>query len=117
MSNPVSAPKASFARNNDFFVYKRIRDVAEFTEASSLGAVLTLCGGAIMFLLFILELVAYLTVTARQELVLAPHSAEPVRKRSPLCHQRVLPRPFLVVHRSRFLSTSLSRLYAASSSR
>ena len=37
MSGAVVAPKASFARNNDFFVYKRIRDVAEFTEASSVG--------------------------------------------------------------------------------
>lgn len=80
MSGPISAaPRSSFARNNDFFFYKRFRDVAEFTEASSLGAALTLCGTATMFILFVLELVAYLTVTAHQELVLAPHSSEPVR--------------------------------------
>lgn len=80
MSGPISAaPKSTFARNNDFFFYKRFRDVTEFTEASSLGAALTLCGTATMFILFILELVAYLTVSAHQELVLAPHSSEPVR--------------------------------------
>ena len=80
MSGAISAGRqSSFARNNDFFFYKRFRDVAEFTDASSLGAFLSLCGGATMAILFVLELVAFLTVSARQELVLAPHSADPVR--------------------------------------
>lgn len=84
MSGAISAGRqSSFARNNDFFFYKRFRDVAEFTDASSLGAFLSLCGGATMAILFVLELVAFLTVSARQELVLAPHSSDPVRYGTP----------------------------------
>jgi hypothetical protein len=80
MSGAIRPPASasSFARANDFFFYKRLKDVAEFTEASSLGASLTLCGMATIVLLFIMELVAFLTVSVHQELVLAPHSTEPI---------------------------------------
>lgn len=80
MSGAIRPPAASssFARSNDFFFYKRLKDVAEFTEASSLGASLTLCGMVTIAFLFLMELVAFVTVTARQELVLAPHSTDPI---------------------------------------
>jgi hypothetical protein len=80
MSGAIRAPpsSSSFARANDFFFYKRLKDVAEFTEATSLGASLTLCGVVTIALLFLMELVAFLTVSARQELILAPHSSDPI---------------------------------------
>ena len=71
----------SFARSFDTFVYKRIKDTvaAEFTDASRLGASISLCGGLVMVVLFVLELLAYLTVQSRSDVVMAPASSEPVR--------------------------------------
>ena len=51
----------------------------EFTDASKLGAWLSLCGGLLMAVLFVLELVAFLAVTSRSDVIMAPASDESVR--------------------------------------
>ena len=61
-SNGGTSSSLSFARSFDAFAYKRLKDIIDFTEASTLGAILTIIGTFFISFLFIAELLAYLTV-------------------------------------------------------
>lgn len=68
-----------FARAFDLFQIKRLVDVDELTRASTLGAVLSVCGGLLLLMLFVFETVAFLTPTLSQEISLIGASSAPLR--------------------------------------
>lgn len=74
------APK-SFASRFDGWSYKRVKDslVSELVEPSSLGALLTLVGGLVLVVLFLIETLAFLSVTLKTETIMAPDAVGPLR--------------------------------------
>lgn len=65
---------SSFSRLLDFYSYKRVSK--EFTDASSLGALISLGGLALMAFLFTSETISFLAVRPSETVALAPtHSA------------------------------------------
>lgn len=72
----------SFARAFDSFLYKRLKDgglALDLYEASALGAVLSLAGSALVAVLVLSELLAYLSHGIRQEVFVAPASSDLLR--------------------------------------
>ena len=65
----------------DLFQHRRIRAslLPELTDVSSLGSCVSLCGVLVCTILFLLELAAFLPAYPRTEVVLTPHSSEPLR--------------------------------------
>lgn len=73
------ASGSRFARAFDLFQIKRLVDVEELTRASTLGAVLSVCGGLLLLALFCFETLAFLTPTLSQEISLIGASNAPLR--------------------------------------